>query len=464
MTKRSARASLVPMVGVAAMMVAAGVYTSSAERAGPAGPAVEAPRGSQSVSTSVVLALGDRVKLSFFEAVDIPADRGKGGGAIPSFFQRMDLTGEYAVDGDGTISVPRLGRHHVVGRTLAEVQTQLGLAFTRTMGHAAEITVNVIERAPIYVVGPVRSPGSFKHAPGMLVLHAVALAGGIETRADGTSLIIEGAREAERLRKSSDQLKRLIARRARLEAERQGIEQVKVPAQLIALVGNKGAEDLLEAEQAILDVERRKLQYQQAEFTAGIAAARAEIAALSGSLAQFEAQRALRADRLADLEQLMAQGHIKRHHIITVKSEIADIEVRKRDVQAAIAQAEVRLAQLEGARARHGIDVAGTLLTRIATTDDEIDDARQALRSTETLTKLMDRAGGNLEKVLSERAIVYEIVRQTAAGPVTTAATETTQLLPGDILKITVKSGVSAATQAPSGGRRAALGETGEVR
>jgi len=108
--------------------------------------------------------------------------------------------------------------------------------------------------------------------------------------------------------------------------------------------------------------------------------------------------------------------------------------------------------------------VAGTLLTRIATTDDEIDDARQALRSTETLTKLMDRAGGNLEKVLSERAIVYEIVRQTSAGPVTTAATETTQLLPGDILKITVKSGVSAATQSPSGGRRAALGDTGEVR
>jgi exopolysaccharide production protein ExoF len=463
MTKRYAGASLVPMVGVAAMMVAAGVYTVSAERAG---PAMETARSGQGISSSVVLALGDRVKLTFFEMVDIPTDRGKGvAGAIPSFFQRMDLTGEYAVDGDGAITVPRLGRHHVVGRTLAEVQTQLGLAFTRTMGHAAEIAVSVVERAPVYVVGPVRSPGAFKHTPGMLVLHAVALAGGVETRADGTSLIIEGVREAERLRKSSDQLKRLIARRARLEAERQGFEQVKAPAQLIALVGNKGAEDLLEAEQAILDVERRKLQYQQAEYTAGIAAARSEIASLRGSFAQFEAQRALRTDRLADLEQLMAQGHIKRHQVITVKSEIADIEVRKREVEAAIAQAEVRLAQLEGARARHGIDVAGTLLARIATTDDEIDDARQALRSTETLTKLMDRAGGNLEKVLSERAITYEIVRQTPAGPVTTAATETTQLLPGDILKIAVKSGVSAGTQATGGGRRAALeANGGDVR
>lgn len=463
MTKNFARASLMPVVGVAAMMVAAGFYTVSAERAGPAGSTADVMRSSPAMSGSVVLALGDRVKLSFFEAVDIPTDRGKS--AIPSFFQRMDLTGEYAVDGDGTVTVPRLGRHHVVGRTLAEVQTQLGLAFTRTMGHAAEITVTVVERAPVYVVGPVRSPGAFKHTPGMLVLHAVALAGGVETRADGTSLIIEGAREAERLRKTSDQLKRLIARRARLEAERQGIEHVKAPAQLIALVGNKGAEDLLEAEQAILDVERRKLQYQQAEYAAGIAAARAEISALGGSLAQFEAQRALRADRLSDLEQLMAQGHIKRHHIITVKSEIADIEVRKREVQAAIAQAEVRLAQLEGARARHGIDVAGNLLSRIAATDDEIDDAHQAHRSTETLTKLMDRAGGNLEKVLSERVVGYEIVRQTAAGPVTTPATETTQLLPGDILKIAVKSGISAVSPANGVGRRAAVdADAGSIR
>ena len=37
-----------------------------------------------------------------------------------------------------------------------------------------------LERQPVYVLGPVKNPGAYKYAPGMTVLHAVALAGGLD--------------------------------------------------------------------------------------------------------------------------------------------------------------------------------------------------------------------------------------------------------------------------------------------
>ena len=214
------------------------------DRAGP-GETASLTGKSQAGPAETYLAIGDRLKITFFELIDVSS----GGNAAPnalavqsaafsSFYQRMDLSGEYQIDQGGAISLPRLGRFQSQGIDLRGLQPDLAIAFERVTGRMADVSVTIVERAPVYVVGPVRNPGAHKYIPGMTVLQAVALAGGLDQGLGRLSELIESMREAERLRKASDQLTRLLARRARLEAERKGLDSIGQPLQVVALAGD----------------------------------------------------------------------------------------------------------------------------------------------------------------------------------------------------------------------------------
>ena len=95
------------------------------------------------------------------------------------------------------------------------MRTDLAVSFAAVTGRSANIDVKISDRLPIYVVGPVKNPGAYKYVPGMIVLHAIALAGGLDRGEGSLSSMIEGAREVERLRRASFQIKQLLARRAR---------------------------------------------------------------------------------------------------------------------------------------------------------------------------------------------------------------------------------------------------------
>src|SRR5882757_5299961 len=152
------------------------------------------------------LEIGDKLKISFYEMIDVSAMKqgGRDGadpqGALRTFYQRMDLTGDYTVEQDGAISIPLLGRFQIEGRALDDFRADLAVAFTSVIGRSANIDLKIVERSPIYVVGPVKNPGAYKYVPGMIVLHALALAGGLDQGEGNLSGIIEGAREMERLR------------------------------------------------------------------------------------------------------------------------------------------------------------------------------------------------------------------------------------------------------------------------
>ena len=61
-----------------------------------------------------------------------------------------------------------------------EVRADLAVSFTTVIGRSANTDVKISDRSPIYVVGPVKNPGAYKYVPGMIVLHAMALAGGLD--------------------------------------------------------------------------------------------------------------------------------------------------------------------------------------------------------------------------------------------------------------------------------------------
>jgi protein involved in polysaccharide export with SLBB domain len=403
-------------------------------------PAVDAPAPPSTLPASVPLGIGDKLKISFFETIDVaPAKQGgreaiEPQGTLRTFYQRMDLSGEYTVDQDGIVSLPLLGRFRVEGRAVEDVRTNNTASFTSVIGRNANIDIKLIDRSPVYVVGPVKNPGSYKYVPGMIVLHAVALAGGIEQRAEGLSGMIEGVREMERLRSMTVQVDHLLARRARLEAERDGATTLPVPSHLTKIASERIALAFLATEGTILRAEQAKRQQQSKEIAFRITAARNELAALKQKLEQVDAQRAMRIERLNDLQKLKDNGWATSNNVVILRTELLDIEAHRQDALVAIVQAEARLTQAEGAGARLSSETTATLENAIALIDKEIAATQEAMTSARTLASILYRPGGRTLEAAS-----YEIVRQSKEGSRTFSATETTALRPGDVLKITQK-------------------------
>jgi protein involved in polysaccharide export with SLBB domain len=108
---------------------------------------------------------------------------GSGDRVRVTVFGQQDLSGEYRVDGTGLMAFPLVGQVPAGGKTAAEVQTELVQGLSPKYLKNPNISIEVLSYRPFYVVGEVKTPGSYSYVNGMTVLNAVALAGGFTYRA-----------------------------------------------------------------------------------------------------------------------------------------------------------------------------------------------------------------------------------------------------------------------------------------
>jgi polysaccharide biosynthesis/export protein ExoF len=398
------------------------------------------------IDSKLALYPGDRLRITLFETFGAATGGSPGeaaSAALRTSFQRMDLSGEYVVDEAGMISLPRLGVLQAENTGTQELQAALTAAFEKAVGRPVDVNVAIVERAPVYVVGAVRNPGAYKFVPNMTVLHAVALAGGIERGTGNVSELIQGVQEMERMRKSNDDLKRLIARRTRLEAQRDGVE-LRPSAQLVELAGEQVTGLLLANEISTMRAENAKTEREEISIDRSILTARKELEVLKRKCAQLDIQRDLRTERLQNLENLVARGLTTRHGIITIRSELADLEARRQEYQLAVVQGETRLSQAEMARKWFNDDNETSIAKAITATDIEIAEARQTLKSAEMFAYILTQSETNAAQTRSAVVPEFEIVRKGEHKPVADTASEISTLRPGDVLKIRANRGQSS--------------------
>ncbi|MGJ4930452.1 polysaccharide biosynthesis/export family protein [Bradyrhizobium sp. HKCCYLS2038] len=407
------------------------------------------PAPEPSPSHGPTIGVDDKLKISFFESVELGSrkadERVPPMSTLRTFYQRMDLSGEYLVDQDGSIAIPLLGKFRLAGRTLDDVRNDLIATFATTFTtRTADVSIAIIDRPPVYVVGPVKAPGAYKYVPGMIVLQAVALAGGLDRGETSLSSAIDGVREMERFQTTSDRIQRLFARRARLEAQRNGLTSVPFPLHLAKLDRDSGITAFLSMENTLLRVESSKRQEREQALTAKVAAASKELDALKRRLSQADVQRDMRVDRLDDLQKLKDRGIVNNNSVIALRTELADIEARREEYVVAVVQATTRLAQAEQEKAASSADQDEALAKSIAAVDQDIAEARGSLNSSEAIGILLAAHRGQAPQS-------YQIVRPGAEGPATIPATETAALKPGDVLKVEVGGSQSntAAQRAP---------------
>lgn len=389
--------------------------------------------------TESLFGVDDRLKVVFYERVDVEEDKWGGASsasALRGIVQRPELSGDYTVQEDGTISVPLLGSIPVANRSAQQVQADLADTFEQLLGRKGLVNILSLERPPIYVLGPVKNPGSFKYAPGMTILHAIALAGGLDRGQGEPWQKIEAVRETQRRGGAIDAISKLLARVAVLKAERDGTAP-KIPRQLLELAGATEAANLV-SEQS----DRRKAvattrKDRERTILRALEAARQDVAAY-GRMDSLNELVKLREERVNSMRTLVNRNLLSVTVMDQVRSELSDAEQRRQDALNQYAMAKQRLASLEAEALQTQADLRNDLEVEIESTETQIAANMRDLNASEGVlnTLPMTRA-----QAVNANSVTYQIVRQSAAGPVSIESPGMTLLQPGDLVNIIVAEG-----------------------
>lgn len=99
-------------------------------------------------------------------------------------FGEEDLSGTYTVNAGGMLSVPLIGDVRAKGRTLKQLEAEIVRQLKNGYLVAPSVALEIGKYRPFYILGEVRTPGSYSYVTGMNALNAAALAGGFTYRAN----------------------------------------------------------------------------------------------------------------------------------------------------------------------------------------------------------------------------------------------------------------------------------------
>jgi polysaccharide export outer membrane protein len=98
-------------------------------------------------------------------------------------YGQPNLSRLYVVDHEGKIAVPLIGNVKARGKTTnqlqAAIRSRLGAEYVKD----PQVTVDILQNRPFFILGEVRAAGQFPYVSGMTVETAVAIAGGYTERA-----------------------------------------------------------------------------------------------------------------------------------------------------------------------------------------------------------------------------------------------------------------------------------------
>jgi protein involved in polysaccharide export with SLBB domain len=107
-------------------------------------------------------------------------------------FNQPQLSGKFAVEADGSLAFPLLGRVKIGGMSIPAVEDEMrkGLAAGYLRDPQVSITVEQYRSQQIFVMGEVRQPGSLQFTGSMTLIEALARVGSTTDHAGAQAVII----------------------------------------------------------------------------------------------------------------------------------------------------------------------------------------------------------------------------------------------------------------------------------
>ena len=389
--------------------------------------------------TAEQLMVGDKLQVSFFEQLDLGQgpDAAMTAGAR-TFYQRLDLTGEHVVDAERSINIALLGRFIVAGVTVEEAQARIVEAYQSTMGRAGDVDIKIVDRRPIFVTGAVKTPGSFRYEPGMIALQAIALAGGYDREAKSSDRLLEAQRQWERHTQAVDRLERLMAKRLRLIQERDvpgNLTDGKVQKQSELDSDELGAP--VASEMRLFDAESAAVVGDAGWQDAKVANAKGGLETLRTIAKLVDKQIEVRSERMRVLQRMQGRGFTSVELLWNAQKDVADFEMQRERLAAEMESASHNIVQTEAERVKAGSDWQLARERNIVAVDEEIDQQKTIINAAETMATVLETSTSGIR---NGDPIQLRVMRRSTSGVTSFIADETTDLRPGDVIKVQAPS------------------------
>ena len=344
------------------------------------------------------------------------------------------LSGDYRVGADGTMSIPGLGRINVTSLTIADLRRELAELVLKAGGGETDTSIEIAEYRPIYVTGFVRNPGSYPWKPGMAVLHAETLSGGLLRPAGSVSELGLG-NEVVRQRKAKTDLSRDLAALARLEAEQKSASIIEVPPRLVDLVGAAEAADLINSQSSALRARQSSVESQTASLEYGLKLTRLEIEGLTKQLDRLKEHLVERRGVVTEIANLLDKKLVTRSRLLEEESKVSDLEEKEANLSVGIVRANgILLASQRDLDNLHR-DQRSNLDGEIFKLERDTAQLEIDLEGANTAKKQLLQVSGNTNPDNAPK-VRYELFRSADHQSKTVPADRFTALRPGDVVVV----------------------------
>jgi len=358
-------------------------------------------------------------------------------------FEWTALNDQFVVGANGSLFLPFIGEVQAGGVAPGDLARQIGERLMRHMGlgRQPDVAVEVVQFRPFYIVGHVTQSGEFPYRPGMTVLQAVGIAGGLRTREENIARlereVIAGRGEVSVLALTNISLQ---VRKARLEAEAKGEDSITFPPALSGRSADGTVKLMMEQEQAIFKARRQGRDTQLRSLEQLRDFLEKEIVTLQAQLAFSDKQIELVQKELRGVSSLVKEGLAAAPREMLLERTLAQIQSERLSTETSLLRARQEISRTEISalelRNHYDNEVAAALretqgqLNEIASKGD-------------TAVQLLHESEISAPRLLASRAAAaraeptYTIIRRSEGGETRQiAATETTEVEPGDTIKV----------------------------
>lgn len=127
---------------------------------------------------------------AFHEVLNQPYRFDAGDRLRITVFDQPNLSNTYQIDASGSLAFPLIGSVPARGKTTDQLQADIAGRLRNGYLRHPDVTVEVEQYRPFFVMGEVRNAGQYPYVAGMTAQTAVAISGGYTARADQSSVDI----------------------------------------------------------------------------------------------------------------------------------------------------------------------------------------------------------------------------------------------------------------------------------
>lgn len=347
--------------------------------------------------------------------------------------------GEYTVGPSGAISLPFIGDLPAAGKTPAEVAGTIGeeLRSKFALRNLPSASVEISAFRPVFLSGDVDKPGEYPYSPRLTVLKALSLAGGLKRSEAGQRFARDFLNAQGDAAVYDSQRGRLIARRARLLTEVADGKTIEMPEDLKPF---KNAQQLIDSESSLMKSRRDRYEFQLKALADLRSLLESEVKSLGQKTETQKRQLEIASDSRDKMSRLTEQGITNNNRLITLEERTADIETSLLDIDTNALQAKQSISKADQDEINLRNDWVAQRAKDLQDTEAELEKLSLQLgTSRQLISEAIAQSAEALKFDPSGKSstIKYTVVRDEGQGPKEVAVDENTQLLPGDVVKVT---------------------------